>query len=70
MTHGPGKYDHLATHVRSETNAAAVVVIVLDGNQGSGFAVQTHAIADVRALAAALRSAAEQMERDALGMNH
>jgi hypothetical protein len=40
MPLGPGKYDALATLVRERTEAAAVVVIVLDGNKGSGFACQ------------------------------
>ena len=37
---GPGKYDDAATLVRNRTMAAAVVVIVLGGSQGSGFSVQ------------------------------
>lgn len=37
---GPGKYDDLATYVREESEAEAVMVIVLNGNAGDGFSVQ------------------------------
>lgn len=40
MTDGPGKYDALATHVREATGAEGVVIMVVGGNQGNGFAVQ------------------------------
>ncbi|MGH8609138.1 MAG: hypothetical protein ACREX9_17510 [Gammaproteobacteria bacterium] len=38
---GPGKYDALCTHVRETALAQAAIVIVLGGNNGSGFSVQT-----------------------------
>lgn len=38
---GPGKYDYLATHVREKANAAFVLVLVVGGNLGGGFAVQS-----------------------------
>ena len=40
MAIGPGKYDDLCTHVRKKAKAAGVVVLVFDGNKGSGFSVQ------------------------------
>ena len=40
MPVGPGKYDDITTHVREETNAQAVAVIVVNGNKGSGFSIQ------------------------------
>lgn len=40
MAEGPGKYDTLTTFVREQTQAAGVVLIVFDGNQGNGFSVQ------------------------------
>lgn len=40
MATGPGKYDHLATLVRDQTAAAAVIVVVFGGTDGSGFSVQ------------------------------
>lgn len=43
MPQGPGKYDALATDVREQSHARGVIVIVIDGNQGSGFSVQADA---------------------------
>lgn len=40
MTMGPGKYDDFCTYVRIETRARAAIVIVLDGQEGSGFSCQ------------------------------
>ena len=46
MALGPGKYDDLCTYVREQVgidvnvNGGGVVVMVLGGNRGSGFAVQ------------------------------
>jgi len=40
MAQGPGKYDDLCTKVREEAQAVGAVVIVLNGNCGSGFSVQ------------------------------
>lgn len=40
MPTGPGKYDPICTHVREQTEARAAIVIVLDGNKGTGFSVQ------------------------------
>ena len=41
MANGPGKYDDVCTVVRETTEARVVVMIVLDGNKGSGFSVQS-----------------------------
>jgi len=40
MTAGPGRYDHIATIAREQTDAKAVVVIIHGGNRGEGFSVQ------------------------------
>jgi hypothetical protein len=43
MVDGPGKYDDLCTFVREQVGAAengAVMVVVLNGNRGTGFSVQ------------------------------
>lgn len=40
MSHGPGIYDSLCTETRMKTNAAGVVLIVMEGDKGSGFSVQ------------------------------
>jgi hypothetical protein len=39
-TNGPGKYDWLATRVRTDAEAGLVAVIVIGGTLGDGFAVQ------------------------------
>jgi len=41
MPLGPGKYDDVCTLVRVSAAARAAIVIVLDGQSGSGFSVQT-----------------------------
>ena len=63
MAQGPGKYDDLCTYVRENTEARAVVVIVLGGNNGSGFSVQAHGDV-VLEVAQLLRSVADQMDAD------
>ena len=40
MPAGPGKYDRYCTEVRVRTGAEAVVLIILNGDRGSGFSVQ------------------------------
>ena len=53
MPIGPGKYDALATYALRASLADAVIVIVDNGINGSGFALQAinhvngHALADV-----------------------
>ena len=63
MPDGTGKYDAYATLVREGTDAKCVVVIVLDGYKGSGFAVQSVAEAMPAAvLAQLLRNVARTIE--------
>jgi hypothetical protein len=44
MTRGPGKYDDLCTYVSEKVgitvSGGGVILIVLGGNKGNGFAVQ------------------------------
>lgn len=40
MAIGQGKYDDLCTYVRAQTQAAGVIVLVIDGAKGSGFSCQ------------------------------
>jgi hypothetical protein len=40
---GPGKYDAWCTQVREGTRAEGVVLLVLNGERGSGFSVQASA---------------------------
>jgi hypothetical protein len=43
MAIGPGKYDHLCTLARERTGAAGVILLVMHGDQGSGFSCQADA---------------------------
>ena len=66
MSDGPGKYDPLATYVREEARADAVIVVVIGGYLGSGFSVQAlgSVAEEVRAnLAALLREIAVGIEQ-------
>jgi len=40
MALGPGKYDDLATELRTKTSAEGVVVLVVNGVKGSGLSAQ------------------------------
>jgi hypothetical protein len=64
MPVGPGKYDDLTTLVREATSARAVILIVTEGNKGSGFSVQTTDMAIVRRLPQVLREMADEIERE------
>lgn len=60
---GPGKYDAECTQVRESTNAAGVVLIVLDGDRGHGFSTQAP-LGLLVGLPGLLRSLADQIEGD------
>lgn len=63
MAFGPGEYDELCTYVREYAAALGAIVIVLNGQLGSGFSVQ--APPDLTShLPRMLRDMAEQIERD------
>jgi hypothetical protein len=64
MKREPGKYDALATSVRERTNAVGVVMIVLAGDQGHGFSVQTLDPSLEQSLPTLLRYIADNIERD------
>jgi hypothetical protein len=61
-SNGPGKYDDACTAARIATQARAAVLIVTDGNRGSGFSVQAHDPAFVLALPMLLRRVADDIE--------
>jgi hypothetical protein len=42
MSDGLGKYDDLCTYVREQAKAMTAIIIVLDGEHGSGFSLQSH----------------------------
>ncbi|HEY1448413.1 MAG TPA: hypothetical protein VGF33_07730 [Caulobacteraceae bacterium] len=64
MPRGPGKYDHLATAARVAAGARAVIVMVIDGDLGSGFSVQADEPLALT-LPAILRDLADQIEAGA-----
>ncbi len=66
MAIGPGKYDDLATLVRERAKAQGVIVMVIGGALGSGFAVQGSAELTAN-LPALLREIADGIERDIAG---
>lgn len=64
MAIGPGKYDHLATYVREQAQAEAVILIVVGGDRGGGFSVQAHSLDITASLPALLRHIADEIEAD------
>jgi hypothetical protein len=63
MTEGPGKYDHLATIVRELSSAEGIIVIVFEGDRGSGFSVQaTPKVTET--MPSILRQIADDIEKD------
>ena len=65
MAIGPGEYDDEATLVRERTHAAGVILIVVGGDRGAGFAVQATPEATLD-LPAVLRSIADQIDADTM----
>lgn len=63
MSRGAGKYDALASKVRADAGAAGVVVIVLNGRDGSGFSVQANELL-TRLLPDLLEDVARQIRAD------
>lgn len=63
MAQGPGRYDEHCTNVRKATGAKGVILLVLDGQDGTGFSVQAEFdITEI--LPTLLRDVALQMELD------
>lgn len=61
MLNGPGKYDDACTDARIQTKAAGVILIVIDGEKGSGFSAQLP-ITEVMRLPEILREMADSMD--------
>lgn len=68
MTTGPGKYDDICTIAREMAQAEAAIIVILNGNKGTGFSVQALGPAAgasvLAALAGILRNIADTIERD------
>jgi hypothetical protein len=62
MAIGPGKYDELCTYVREESKADCAVVMIVNGEKGSGFSVQSLFPASTT-LPAMLRKIADDIEQ-------
>jgi len=62
MAIGPGKYDDLATYVREKTGAHSVIVVVIGGNKGEGFAMQTDDVVIMMKTPEILRALADEIE--------
>jgi hypothetical protein len=60
---GPGKYDDVCTELRDKTKAEAAIIIVIEGEKGSGFSCQAP-LPVLAGLPAMLRSMARQIEAD------
>jgi hypothetical protein len=63
MTMGPGKYDEEATLIMERTKAKGVIVMIIGGDKGAGFAVQADLITTL-SLPSILRSIANQIDAD------
>lgn len=62
----PGAYDHVAAVARETVHAEAVALLVVHGTRGSGFSYLTSRDpATLRAMAHVLRTAADDLDRDA-----
>ena len=61
MALGPGKYDALATKVRTEAKAEGAVVIIVNGDKGNGFSAQLSPALTLL-LPSMLRHMADQIE--------
>lgn len=65
MPIGPGKYDAVCTTARLATNAKAAIVIVLEGDKGNGFSVQSEGPLNPLVIAMALETVAREI-RDSM----
>jgi hypothetical protein len=61
---GPGKYDEAATEARESTQAEGVILIVLNGNRGTGFSAQFVSLGMVQSIPEVLRQVADEIEAD------
>ena len=60
----PGKYDDACTNARRETGAVGVVLIVIAGDHGHGFSVQTAEPDLEKQLPTLLRYVANMIEQE------
>ena len=65
MSLGPGRYNDVCTYVRKRTRARLVILMILDGERGEGFEVQTSDPLLLKTLPKLLRDMADGIEGDA-----
>jgi hypothetical protein len=63
MTLGGWKYDSECTLARERTNAEAKIVIVVNGQPGTGFSCQTISLEIINGLPSHLRNVAQESEK-------
>lgn len=61
MPTGPGKYDSICTLVRETSHARAAIVIIIGGNQGTGYSLQTEMELSAIAMATILEEIATEI---------
>jgi hypothetical protein len=66
---GPGIYNQLATESREAAQAEGVILIVLNGNKGTGFSAQFESPGMVQDIPSLLRQVADQIEEDRSNRN-
>jgi hypothetical protein len=65
MAAGPGKYDAECTAARESARAVAAILIVVEGDRGTGFSVQTLEPDLIRVLPTMLEVMAAEIRADA-----
>lgn len=65
IAHDPGIYDEICTYARLQTDAETAIVIILNGNKGDGFSVQSYAPDTQEMLPKLLESIAQDIRAQA-----
>ena len=60
---------NLATKAREAANAQGVILLVIDGDKGTGFSAQFHTLDLVNKIPETLRNIADQIENDRRNQN-
>jgi hypothetical protein len=61
---GGGKYDDAANLARLTTEAQFLILLVIGGNRGEGFSIQTTDVRYLKSAPGMLREIANQIEKD------
>lgn len=68
MALGPGKYDKECELVRVSTNAECAIVIIVNGEKGSGFSMQSSQLLMIETVPELLENIARQLKEDREGL--